>query len=195
MRFLLLLTMLATWPSLALAQPEAPSALEISDCSRPLAAGGRVLCHEAVLPAPVTDVWALFATTEGLRSWLAPVAAIDLRIGGIWETSYDPEARLGDSGNIRNRVLSFLPERMLSIQVAQAPPGFPHADTAVRLWTVIEFEPAGAGATRVRVSMLGYGRSEADDVLYRFFDRGNAYTLQKLAQRIAEGPTDWSAQR
>lgn len=195
MRFLLLLVMLATWPSIALAQPTTPAALEIDACSRHLAAGGRVLCQEAVLPAPVSDVWALFATTEGLRSWLAPVAAIDLRIGGMWEASYDPGARLGDDGNIRNRVLSFLPERMLSIQVAHAPPGFPHADVAAQLWTVIEFEPVGAGATRVRVSMLGYGESEADDVLYRFFDRGNAYTLQKLAQRIAEGPTDWSAQQ
>lgn len=164
-----------------------------TNCSRVEASGERTLCHEAVIDAPVAEVWRLFATTEGLSTWLAPVAAIDLRSGGVWESSYDRAARLGDAGNIRNRVIAFTPERLLIIQVASAPPGFPHADLVGELVTLMEFEPVDANHTRVRVSMLGYREGEGFDTLYGFFARGNAYTLDALTARVANGPTDWSA--
>ena len=178
-----ILVLAAFWLA-ALASSAMAPPVTIATCTRTEADGSRALCHEAVLPAPAHDIWMLFATSEGLGSWLAPVAAIDLRIGGMWETSYDANARLGDPGNIRNRILSYLPERMLSIQVANAPTGFPHAERVTQLWTVIELEPLSAAETRVRVSMLGYGEDEADDALWRMFDAGNAYTLQKLGERV-----------
>jgi uncharacterized protein YndB with AHSA1/START domain len=144
-----------------------------------------------VVAAPAADVWALWSTTQGLSSWAAPLAAIDLRIGGVWEASYRPGARLGDAENIRNRVLAYLPGRMLTIQVAGAPPGFPHADLAARLWTVIELEPVDATQTRVRVSMTGYGSGAGYDTLYGHFNQGNAATLKLLTRRVDEGPVDW----
>jgi uncharacterized protein YndB with AHSA1/START domain len=157
-----------------------------------VASAPRALCHELVVPASAADAWALMTTTDGLASWLAPVVAIDLRIGGDWEASYTPGARLGDAGNIHNRVLSFLPERMLSIAIAEVPTGFPHADAARQLWTVMAFEPVDATHTRVRVAMLGYAEGEAFDVLRGHFERGNSYTLIKLRERIVDGPTDWA---
>lgn len=171
----------------------APASAAPENCSRSETSGERTLCHEAVIDAPAAEVWRLFATSEGLGSWLAPVAAIDLRAGGMWESSYDRSARLGDAGNIRNRVIAFTPERLLVIQVASAPPNFPHADIVGELATVIEFEPVDAQRTRVRVSMLGYRAGDGFDALYRHFEWGNAYTLDALAARVANGPTDWSA--
>lgn len=165
------------------------------NCSRTEPSGERTLCHEAVIEAPVAEVWRLFATSEGLGSWLAPVVAIDLREGGTWESAYDRAARIGDAGNIRNRIVAFTPERLLIIQVANAPPNFPHADLVGELVTVIAFEPIDATRTRVRVSMLGYRAGEGFDALYRHFEWGNAYTLDALAARIANGPTDWSVAR
>ena len=176
----------------AFAETAAP---RVSDCSRQDADGGRALCHELIVAAPADDVWRLFASTEGLQSWVAPLAIMDLRVGGAWETSYRPGARVGDAANIRNRVLSFLPERMLSIAVDRAPEGFPEADLVRDLWTVIEFEAVDAAQTRVRVSMLGYGEGEGYDVLYSFFSQGNAMTLQMLQRRVVTGPTDWDAQQ
>jgi len=111
----------------------------------------------------------------------------------MWESSYDRAARLGDAGNIRNRVIAFTPERSLIIQVAGAPPNFPHADLVGELVTVIEFEAVNADQTRVRVTMLGYREGEGFDALYRHFEWGNAYTLDALAARVNEGPKDWSA--
>lgn len=171
----------------------APAWAAPQDCSRVEPSGERTLCHEGIIDAPSAEVWRLFATTEGLASWLAPVAAIDLRPGGMWEASYNRDARLGDDGNIRNRVIAFAPERMLVIQVAHAPPNFPHTDLVGELATLIEFERVNATQTRVRVSMFGYGQGEGFDVLHRHFAWGNAATLDALAARVANGPTDWPA--
>lgn len=170
-------------------------AQEVRDCSRMEANAERTLCHEIVVVAPVVEVWRLWTTDAGLRSWLAPVAAIDLRPGGLFETSYNSASRIGDANNIRNRVIAFTPERLLVIQVAQAPPGFPHADDVRELTTLIEFEPIDAHTTRVRGSMLGYRAGQAYDDLYAFFERGNAYTFAKLQERVANGPVNWAAQR
>lgn len=169
-----------------------PAAAEVADCSRAEPLGGRTLCHEAVIAAPASAVWALFSTDAGLRSWLAPVAAIELRVGGGFETSYDASRGLGDPGNIRNRVVAFTPESLLVIQVAQAPPGFAHADAVRELTTVIALEPIDDARTRVRVSMLGYREGAAFDDLYTFFARGNAWTLNQLIARAANGPTAWT---
>jgi uncharacterized protein YndB with AHSA1/START domain len=168
------------------------AARDVANCSWREPGGERALCHEAVIDAPISDVWSWFATSEGVRSWMAPVAAIDLGVGGALETSYNRDARLGDAGNIRNRVVAFAHEALLVIQVARAPPRFPHADAVRELTTVITFEVVDATHTRVRVAMLGYREGEAFDALYQFFDAGNAYTLGKLRERASNGPTDWT---
>lgn len=61
---------------------------------------------EGVVSAPVTAVWYAWTTTEGLKSWLAPHAEMDLRIGGLMRSNYDPEGELGGPGTIENRVLA-----------------------------------------------------------------------------------------
>lgn len=175
----------ATCAGFAVAQP--------IDCSRTEPGGERTLCHEAVIDAPIAEAWRLFSTSDGLSSWLGPVVAIDLRPGGMMEASYDRNARLGLPGNIFNRVIAVVPERLLVIQVANAPEGFPHADTVETLATTISFEPVDVARTRVRVTMVGYRAGEDFDVLYRFFARGNAQTLSAFSARVANGPTDWSA--
>ncbi|MBX9746818.1 MAG: hypothetical protein K2X34_07945, partial [Hyphomonadaceae bacterium] len=101
-------------------------------------------------------------------------------------------ARLGDAGNIHNRVLAIVPQRALVIQIANAPANFPHLDLARQLATTIEFEPVDHARTRVRITMMGYREGEGFDVLYGHFERGNAYTLMALAARLRDGPSEWN---
>jgi uncharacterized protein YndB with AHSA1/START domain len=146
------------------------------------------------VPAGPADVWEALTTTAGVTSWAVPVADVDFRLGGVWESSYRLDARIGDPGNIRNRFLSYLPLRMVAMQAIDAPPGFPHADLLADLFTVIELEELAPDRTRVTVSGVGYREGEGFDVLYRHFDTGNAWTLEKLRTRFAEGPVDWQAE-
>ncbi len=110
---------------------------------------------------------------------------IDLRVGGLMRTHYDPKGEIGDAQTIENRILSFEPGRMLSIQVSKAPLGFPFPDAIKAMWTVIYLTPEAGAQTRVRIVGLGFGDDPDSQKMRQYFDRGNAYTLRKLQERFA----------
>ena len=143
------------------------------------------LVHEGVVDAPPSQVWAAFTTSAGLRSWMAPVAEIDLRIGGRMKTNYNAQGTLDDPQAIENTILAFEPERMLSMKVAAPPVGFPFPNAIQKMWSVVYFQPEGAGRTRVRAVSLGFGPDEESQKMRAFFDKGNAQTLSQLQKRFA----------
>jgi uncharacterized protein YndB with AHSA1/START domain len=169
----------------------AASAQEVRDTSHAAPDGTRVLQHSIVVPATRREVWDAFTTTEGVRAWAVPVAQVDFRLGGIWESSYNLDARIGDPGNIQNRFLSFLPLRMISMQAIAAPPNFPHMELLPEIFTVIELDEEGPRSTRVTISMVGYKTGGGYDVIYKHFAAGNPWSLKKLHERFADGPIKW----
>ena len=153
-------------------------------------AGDRILRTEAVVRAPVADVWKAFTTKQGIQSWMVPVAEIDLRLGGTLKTNYNPQARIGDPGTIVHRILSYEPERMLATQFT-APEGAPAAaKLAQQTWVVYRFEPISAQQTRVTTSMMGWGEGPDWDESYKFFEKGNAWEMDQLVKRFAPQPAN-----
>jgi uncharacterized protein YndB with AHSA1/START domain len=156
-----------------------------SDKSKQSKTEGDPLVTEGIIEAPVDAVWAAFTTKEGQESWNVAHAEIELKIGGKMRTHYDPKGRIGDPNTIENSILSFEPKRMLSIQVTNPPEKFPFKDAVKNMWTVIYFDDAGPGRTRLRIVGLGFGTDEDSQKLRGFFDKGNAYTLKKLQEKFA----------
>lgn len=141
---------------------------------------------EGVVSAPVATVWNAWATTSGLKSWLAPHADIDLRVDGLMRSNYDSKGSLGDSGTIENRVLAYEPERMLSIKVAKAPEKFPFKAKIGDMWTVMYFHPTSDGKTTLRIVGMGFGTDVESQKMKEFFKEGNAYTLAQLQKRFQQ---------
>ncbi len=167
---------LAGVPSLAMAQAAAGGAT---------APDTTPVVSEAVIDASADAVWNAWATSEGLRAWLAPHAAIDLRVGGTMRTNYNAQGSLGDPQTIENRILSLDPKRMLSIQVTKAPAGLPFPNAIQQMWTVIYFEPLAPDRTRVRVVGLGFRLDAESQRMRAFFDQGNAATLVQLQRHFS----------
>jgi uncharacterized protein YndB with AHSA1/START domain len=69
------------------------------------------IIEEVTVEAALDRVWAAFATSDGLQAWMAPHAAIDLRIGGLMRANYNPQGALGDAQTIENVILSFEPQQ------------------------------------------------------------------------------------
>ena len=155
--------------------------------------GDRVLQLSIVVTASPAQVWDAFTTAEGYRAWVAPVSAVDLRIGGDIEASYDPTAKIGGPDNIRNRIVAYVPQRLLSFRNVQAPKALPHRELFGDIVTTLEIEDLGAGRSRVSLTSVGYAPGEGFDVLYRHFEWGNAYSLNELKKRFETGPIDWAA--
>lgn len=141
---------------------------------------------EGVIDAPVAAVWKAWTTSAGLAAWLAPHADIDLKVGGLMRTNYDARGKLGDAGSIENRVLSFEPERMLSIQVSKAPADFPFRAKVGQMWTVLYFNATAQGKTSLRIVGLGFGDDAGSKDMKEFFQRGNAYTLEELQKHFSK---------
>lgn len=165
----------------------------IDDTSQTSGDGARTLRQSVIVPAPIAAVWNAFTTTDGYRAWAAPVAHVDFVLGGMIETSYAADARLGAPGNIRNEIVAYAPERMFAIRNRQAPPDVPFdVPTFQSLHTVMLFDDLGGGRTRVTIVQPGYRASDAYDRTWKFFEWGNGATLVALRDRFVNGPTDWS---
>jgi uncharacterized protein YndB with AHSA1/START domain len=155
----------------------------------PVGADQRMIVQTAVVAASAADVWQAISTAEGWRSWAAPAAFLEeLRPGATIETSYDAQAAAGDPANIHNKVLAYVPSQMLAIAATKAPPGFPDPELLADLATVIELEPVDRAATRVTISMVGYGVDGKYDRLFEFFTAGNEFTLNRLRERFEPAP-------
>ena len=170
----------------------AEDAAAVRNESRTEPDGTRTLQQSIELPGvPVEQAWAAFTTAEGFRSWAAPVAAVDFRLGGFIEASYDPSRGIGSPGNIRNEIVAFVPLRMLAFRNRQTPPNPPFdGPTFQSLHTVVLLEPTGT-ATRVTIVQPGYRSGEPWDTVYRHFERGNGWSLEQLRKRFLQGPVEW----
>jgi len=157
--------------------------------------GERVLRHEVFVNASVSDVWKTLTTSEGWTTFMAPNVHMELKTGGAFDSNYHVGAKLGDPGTIHNQVLNYVPMEMFSIKVGltdQFPPGPREAGT---LFCVLNLKEAAPNRVLVTESMLGWGDGEEWNQVYKFFDRGNAYTLAQLARRFEHGPMVWKEEQ
>lgn len=155
----------------------------VSNTSYVDAAGQKALQLSMDIPATPHQVFDAFATTDGFKSWAVAVAKVDLRTGGDIEASYDPKARIGDPGNIKNQIVTFIPDHLLVIRNVQAPEGFPGKSEFQKTVTIIELTPI-EGGTRVRLTNTGYGDNDEARTVYGHFEWGNAYTLAELKKKF-----------
>ena len=144
------------------------------------------LVTEAVVNAPVDAVWKAWTTKTGLEAWLVAKTEIELKVGGTWRTSYSPESNLNDDLAIQSTILAFDPGRMISFRTTKQPKDFPYAGIT-SAWTVLYFEPAGAGTTRVVARMFGPFDGEEGQKLRAFFERGNRYEMDKMVKFFENG--------
>ena len=145
----------------------------------------KVLVLEVTVPATRAEVWKAFSTSEGLSTWLAPNAVVDLKPGGEWMVHFAGSSSAG--GNI----VSFVPQREIVIS-ALAPEKFPTV-RAQRTTARFELEDHGTG-TLVRLTQTGWKDGDEWDRAYEYLTAGNAQLLATLHRRFVSGPIDWSKQ-
>lgn len=155
------------------------------------AEGEIALKQSLVVETGLADAWALFTTDAGVRQWMAPVGAVDLRSGGAIRTNYNACAAPGDEGTITNTIVNFVPQRFLTLQADLVPQReaewmneaiFARRDN---LYSVIEFEAVSQGRTRITIWGLGYGTGPEWETMLGFFIAGNEWTLAQLQKAVA----------
>ena len=142
-----------------------------------------VIVVEAVVAAPVADVYAAWTTPEGIRGFFEVDAAVGLRIGGPMEFYFIPEAPPGGQGSEGCQILSYVPDEMLSFSW-NAPPQFPE-ERARHTWVVIDFTDRGDGTTLVRLRHLGFGDGGNWAEIHTYFESAWERVMDALVARFA----------
>jgi uncharacterized protein YndB with AHSA1/START domain len=150
----------------------------------PLTAASDAIVTDAVVNAPLDDVWKAWTTVEEMQNWMVGKADIDLRVGGTWRTSYSRDADLAGDAAIHHRILAFDPGRMLAFQTVKTPRNFPFPSAILKTWTVVYLDPLDGRRTKVTVRMLGYTDEEESQKMRAFFETGNKATLDALVKRF-----------
>jgi uncharacterized protein YndB with AHSA1/START domain len=145
-------------------------------------AAEKVLFLSITIPAPRSEVWHAFATSEGLSTWLTPGAVVDLRPGGEWTAHY-PGGKTGGG-----TIISFVTEEELVLS-AMAPEEYPTV-RATGTHARFRFKSKG-NSTIVELEQTGWQDGDEWDKAYEHLFAGNAYLLATLHRRFANGPIDW----
>ena len=186
---------LPVFAALALSASASFAAPAVIDSSYRATDGHRVQQCSALIDAPVAQVWKAFTTDAGFTRWAVPVTHIDFRNGGIMESSYSLDGKIGVSDNIKNEIVAYLPEHLLAMRNVHVPKGAPFDPALIAtIRTIFTFEDLGDGKTRVTESGVGYGEGAAYDSLYRTFHDGNAAEMVSLAKSFASGPVNWKVE-
>jgi uncharacterized protein YndB with AHSA1/START domain len=182
--------LLLAMPATAFADPAG-----VTDTSFKDADGHRVQQLSAIVPAPLSEVWKAFTTDDGFKRWAVPMTHITLGNDGMMESSYSIASRVGDPDNIKNRIVAYLPEKLLVLQNAHVPKGGPFDPVLIAtLRTIITFDAVDGAHTKVTEAQVGYGDGAGYDSMYQHFRAGNAYALQSLVKSFISGPVDWKAE-
>ncbi len=149
-----------------------------------------MLRKEGVVSVPLGEVWNAWTTSEGVMTFLAPKANVQLLIGGPYELYFDLDSPLGFQGTEGCKVLGFDPERSLAFDFL-APPQFPNV-RRLQSRVDLEFEEVQrGGVVRVSLAHSGFLEGEEWDEYFEFSSWSWDLALRRFQYRFQSGQIDW----
>lgn len=149
--------------------------------------GEKVLRFETIIAAPSKIVWRAFTEEKSLSSWIAPVASIEMKIGGNLSANFDKNAKLGDSGTIYSRIINYIEDELITFKVELTNEFQKKAQEEDQdLQEIIQIIDLGKGTTKVVSSTIGWGKGKEWDEAYNILSAGNEWTYQQLVKFMAK---------
>ncbi len=149
----------------------------------------RSINASVVVKASPSEVYRVFTTADGIKSFFAPDAVVEARVDGLFEVHMNPFAEPGMKGADGMRFLALDPNKMVSF-TWNAPPSLPEARKQ-RTVVIIRFIERGANETEVRLHHVGWGDGGEWDKAYSYLSRAWPNVLANLQKRFTGGPIDW----
>lgn len=152
----------------------------------------RVIRGEVIVEASVDAVWEAWTSEEGIKTFFAPACNVDLRVDGLYEILFTPDAEPGQRGAEGMRIMAFQPKKMLAF-TWNAPHDLPNVRDQVTHVVIRLFE-LPEGRTRVTLAHDGWGEGEEWDKAFAYFVRAwKDVVLPHLKYRFSVGPVDWES--
>lgn len=123
-----------------------------------------------IVDRSIAHVWWQWTTHEGLLTFFGADNRVQLEIGGHFEIYFmldNPEGLRGSEGC---KILSYLPEKMLSFSW-NAPPQFPSIrNHDYKTWVVVHFTSTAPNQTSVELQHLGWPAGDQWDEVRTYFE-------------------------
>jgi len=154
----------------------------------------RAIFERITVKASVDDVWRAWTTTEGIKTFFAPDARVELRVDGPFEIYINPLAGAGQKGADDTRILAFQDKKMLTF-TWNAPPFLAEARKQ-RTVVIVRFIARGDSLTDVTLQHVGWGEGSGDkgaewDKAFDYFTKAWPSVMKNLKKRFDDGPVDW----
>lgn len=128
----------------------------------------------------VSEVWSKWTTHDGLKTFFGIDNKIELAVGGPFEIYFIEANPYGLKGSEGCKIISFIPERMLSFTWS-APPQYPEIrNHEHKTWVVVNFRIMPDSRTEVELVHLGWPEGEDWDKVYDYFDKVWEFVLNSL---------------
>ncbi|MDX2217743.1 MAG: SRPBCC domain-containing protein [Burkholderiales bacterium] len=154
----------------------------------PAWAQAKVINESITIKASPAAVYKAWTTRDGIRTFFAPDAVIEPRVGGLFEIHMNPYAEPGMKGADDMRYLALQENRMVSF-TWNAPPSLPEARKQ-RTYVTLRFESHGDD-TQVTLFHGGFGEGGEWDKTHAYFSRAWPGVLKNLKKSFEEKPIDW----
>ncbi|MGD1915556.1 MAG: SRPBCC domain-containing protein [Phycisphaerales bacterium] len=157
---------------------QVPEKFSINGLLHERSASDKQVVVERVVPASIAECWKMWTTTEGVGRFLTPNNTVELAVGGPFEVYFLPQNPEGQRGSEGCKILSYVPERMLSFEW-NAPPHFPEV-RARRSRVVVMFEEVPSG-TKVELIHLGFGNTTQWNDVHEYFTLAWPQVMDRFA--------------
>jgi len=135
-----------------------------------------------VVNSPVSEIWIKWTTHEGLKTFFGADNKIELAVGGPFEIYFIEKNPYGLKGSEGCKIISFLPEKMLSFTWS-APPQYPDIrNHEHKTWVVVNFRIMPNSTTEVELIHLGWPAGDGWDKVYDYFDKAWEFVLKSLEE-------------
>lgn len=140
---------------------------------------------EVVVDAPADAVWSAWTTVEGVKSWFAPGARIEPKVGGAYEIFFAPDQPEGQRGADGMRILLFQPKSALAF-TWNAPASFGERRDQLT-HVIVRLYPLSDKQTRVTLTHSGFGLGAEWEAVRAYFDSAwSTVVLPRLQARFAK---------
>ena len=141
----------------------------------------RRIIIERIVPGSPRSLWKRWTTREGLMTFFGADNNVELRPDGPYEIYFLMDNPPGLRGSEGCRVLSYLPEKMLSFSW-NAPPQFQEIrNSDYHTWVVLLFRGVGDEKTEVTLTHLGWPDDSRWDEVFRYFESAWERVMDGLA--------------
>jgi len=144
----------------------------------------KIISKEIIVDATPGQLWQTWTTSEGLTSFFAPKARIELKLFGPFELFFLPGNPVGEQGSEGCMVLSFIPNQMLSF-TWNSPPHLPLARKEYTI-VVVQFFSVNPGKTKVVLTNHGYKVGAEFDLSFQYFEKAWDQVLQNLQKKYSK---------